>query len=70
MQSVLVDFDVFVKVAAPGPDPRTQYKPADFDFQLRPGSTAVDGSVPLNGTNDDFTGRAPLMSPLLSSGLY
>ena len=34
--SVLVDYDVFVKVTPPGPDPRTLYKPADFDFQLRP----------------------------------
>jgi hypothetical protein len=57
--SVLVDYDVFVKVAAPGPDPRTLYKPADFDFQLRPGSAAIDAGVRLPGINDDFTGRAP-----------
>jgi hypothetical protein len=57
--SVLVDYDVFVKGAAPGPDPRTLYKPADFDFQLRPGSAAVDAGVRLPGINDDFTGRAP-----------
>jgi hypothetical protein len=57
--SVLVDYDVFVKVAPPGPDPRTLYKPADFDFQLRPGSVAVDAGVRLTGVNDDLTGRAP-----------
>lgn len=57
--SVLVDYDVFVKVAAPGPDPRTLYEPADFDFQLRPASVAVDAGVRLTGVNDDFTGRAP-----------
>ena len=57
--SLLVDYDVFVKVAAPGPDPRTLYKPADFDFQLRPGSAAVDAGVRLAGVNDDFTGRSP-----------
>ena len=57
--SVLVDWDVFVKVGAPGPDPRTLYKPADFDFQLRPGSAAVDAGVRITGINDDFTGRAP-----------
>ena len=57
--SVLVDYDAFVKVAPPGPDPRTLYKPADFDFQLRPGSVAVDAGVRLPGVNDDFTGRAP-----------
>jgi hypothetical protein len=57
--SVLVDYDVFVKVFAPGPDPRTLYKPADFDFQLRAGSVAVDAGVRLPGVNDDFAGRAP-----------
>ena len=57
--SILVDYDVFVKVAAPGPDPRTLYKPADFDFQLRPGSAAVDAGLRLPGINDDMTGRAP-----------
>ncbi len=57
--SVLVDYDVFVKVSPPGPDPRTLYRPADFDFELRPGSTAVDAGVRLPGVNDDFTGRAP-----------
>jgi Right handed beta helix region len=57
--SVLVDYDVFVKVSPTGPDPRTLYKPADFDFQLRPGSVAVDAGVRLPGINDDFTGRAP-----------
>ena len=36
-----MDFDVFVKVAPPGPDPRTLYKPADFDFRLREGFVAV-----------------------------
>ena len=57
--SVLVDFDVFVKAAPPGPDPRTLYKPVDFDFQLRAGSAAVDAGIRLPGINDDFTGRAP-----------
>ena len=59
MHSVLVDWDVFVKVVPPGPDPRTLYKPADFDFQLRPGSVAIDAGVRIPGVNDDFTGRAP-----------
>ena len=57
--SVLVDFDTFVKVSPPGPDPRTLYKPSDFDFQLRAGSAAVDAGVRLPGVNDDLTGRAP-----------
>jgi len=57
--SVLVDYDVFQKVTPPGPVPTMLYKPADFDFQLRPGSVAVDAGVRLPGINDDFTGRAP-----------
>ena len=57
--SVLVDYDVFVRVTPPGPDPRTIYRPADFDFQLRPGAAAVDAGVRLPGVNDGFSGRAP-----------
>jgi hypothetical protein len=57
--SILVDYDVFMRVTPPGPDPKTLYKPSDFDFQLRPGSAAVDAGVRLPGINDDFTGRAP-----------
>jgi hypothetical protein len=30
--SVLVDYDVFVKVTPPGPDPRTLYKPGTSTF--------------------------------------
>lgn len=57
--SLVIDYDVFVKVTPPGPDPRTLYKPADFDFRLRAGSAAVDAGVKLTGINDDFTGKAP-----------
>ena len=64
--SVMVDYDVFQKVSPPGPDPRTLYKPADFDFQLRPGSSPVDAGVRLTGVNDDFTGRAPDLGALES----
>ena len=62
--SVIVDYDVFQKVSPPGPDLRTLYKPADFDFELRPGSAAVDAGVRLTGVNDDFTGRAPDLGAL------
>jgi hypothetical protein len=57
--SVLVDYDVFLRVSPPGQDPRTLYKPVEFDFQLRAGSAAVDAGVQLPGVNDDFTGRTP-----------
>ena len=48
---ILVDYDVFMKVSPPGPDPRALYKPADFDFRLRPGSAAIDAGVRLPGVN-------------------
>ncbi len=58
--SILIDYDVFQKVAAPDPsDPRKLYKPDDFDFRLRPDSAAVDAGVRLPNINDDFIGRAP-----------
>lgn len=57
--SVLVDFDTFVNVKPPGPDPRTLYKPQDFDFSLVSGSAAVDAGTALPGINDAMTGLAP-----------
>lgn len=58
--SILIDFDAFQKVSAPDPsDPRKIYKADAFDFQLRPGSAAVDAGVRLRNINDAFTGRAP-----------
>jgi hypothetical protein len=58
--SVQVDYDVFEKVTAPDfADPRRLYKPADFDFRLKPGSVAVDAGVRLPNVNDDVNGRAP-----------
>lgn len=58
--SVLVDYDVFQKVTPPDPnDPRILYKPADFDFRLRPGSVAVDAGVRLPNVNDGYAGKAP-----------
>ena len=58
--SVIVDYDVFQKVTPPDSnDPRILYKPADFDFQLRPESVAVDAGVRLPNVNDGFAGKAP-----------
>ena len=58
--SVLVDYDVFVRVSPPDmTDPQRLYDPARFDFRLKPGSAAVDGGILLPNINDGFTGRAP-----------
>jgi hypothetical protein len=58
--SVIVDYDVFRKVTPPDPnDPRILYTPSDFDFALRPGSTAEDAGMRLPNVNDGFTGKAP-----------
>jgi hypothetical protein len=57
---VLVNTDVFVK--APLPDranPQRLYRPADFDFRLKPGSAAVDRGVVLPGVTDGYAGKAP-----------
>ncbi len=58
--SRLVDYDIFVRVTEPNAaDPQRLYKPDDFDFQLKPGSAAIDAGVALPTINDDFSGRAP-----------
>jgi hypothetical protein len=57
--SVLVDYDIFRNVTPPGEDPRTLYDPADFDFELRAGSAAIDAGLRLPGVNDDATGTRP-----------
>lgn len=58
--SVIVDYDVFVRVTMPDKtDPQRVYKIDGLDFQLRPGSAAVDAGTSLPSINDDFAGQAP-----------
>jgi hypothetical protein len=61
--SVLVDYDIFVNVprldAADVKAMQKVYKPEDFDFGLKPGSSAIDHGVALPNVNDGFVGRAP-----------
>jgi hypothetical protein len=58
--SVMVDYDVFIKGSAPdSSDIQRLYAPEDFDFQLRPGSAAVDAGVVLPSINDGYTGHTP-----------
>ncbi len=58
--SVLVDYDVFVRVTMPDrSDPQRLYSPEGLDFRLKPGSAAVDAGIVLPTITDGFTGRAP-----------
>jgi len=66
--SVLVDYDIFMKVSKlDAKDLATVqrlYEAKDFDFSLRPGSTAVDRGVALPNVTDGFTGQAPDLGAL------
>jgi len=58
--SVLVDYDVFVRVPKPdSSDPQRVYTPEGLDFSLRPASAAVDAGIMLPTITDGFTGKAP-----------
>ncbi len=61
--SVLIDYDVFVRVPPLDARDRTTlqrlYGPEDLDVRLRPASAAVDRGVVLPTVTDGFTGRAP-----------
>jgi hypothetical protein len=66
--SILVDYDVFMKVAKlDAKDLATVqrlYKAEDLDFRLRPGSAAVDKGVAIPNVTDGFTGPAPDLGAL------
>jgi hypothetical protein len=66
--SVLLDYDVFVKVprldAQDTPTVQRLYKADEFDFRLKPGSAAVDRGVSLANVTDGFSGRAPDLGAL------
>ena len=54
-----VDYDVFVNVRPPDPKrPHAIYESREHDFQLRPGSRAVDAGCKLPNVNDGFAGNA------------
>jgi hypothetical protein len=66
--SVLVDYDVFEKVARlDAKDLATVqrlYRADDLDFRVRPGSAAIDRGVALPNVTDGFTGSAPDLGAL------
>jgi hypothetical protein len=58
--SILIDWDVFVKVPRPvANDPQRLYRPEELDFGLRPGATAIDAGCTLPNISDGFSGKAP-----------
>jgi hypothetical protein len=66
--SVLVDYDIFVNVrrldAQDAATVQRLYEAKDFDFRLRPGSSAVDRGLALPTVTDGFSGRAPDLGAL------
>jgi hypothetical protein len=66
--SVLVDYDIFVKVprldAKDLATVQRLYTAEDLDFGLKPGSAAVDRGVVLPNVTDGFTGAAPDLGAL------
>jgi hypothetical protein len=66
--SVLVDYDVFMKVtkldAKDLATVQRLYKAETLDFRLKSGSAAVDRGVALPNITDGFTGRAPDLGAL------
>jgi hypothetical protein len=65
--SIAVDYDIFVNVPKLDRDPKTVQRLYDFknfDFQLKPGSAAIDRGVVLLNINDGFTGAAPDLGAL------
>ncbi|WP_031495176.1 hypothetical protein [Bryobacter aggregatus] len=60
-----VDFDIFVKLAPPDPTKRhAVYHAMDLNFQLKPGSKAVDAGVAIPTVNEGFAGKAPDLGAL------
>jgi hypothetical protein len=66
--SVLVDYDVFMKVpkldAQDAATVQKLHQATDLDFRLRAGSAAVDRGVTLPTITDAFTGRGPDLGAL------
>ncbi len=60
-----VDFDIFERMTPPDPSKRhAVYHAMDLNFQLKPGSKAVDAGVVIPTVNEGFAGRAPDLGAL------
>ena len=62
---VEVDFDIFEDLVPPDPAKRHHmYHASELNFQLKPGSKAVDAGVVIPTLNEDFNGAAPDLGAL------
>jgi hypothetical protein len=63
-----LDYDIFVNVpkldAQDLKRVQALYKGEELDFELKPGSAAVDRGVVLPNVTDGFTGKAPDLGAL------
>ncbi|MSU66254.1 MAG: hypothetical protein EXS38_09180 [Opitutus sp.] len=60
-----VDYDTFVKLAPPDPSKRhAMYHAMDLNFELKPGSKAIDAGVAIPTVNEGFEGKAPDLGAL------
>jgi hypothetical protein len=58
--SIEVDFDIFEKMVPPDPNKKfAVYHAMDINFNLKPGSKAVDAGVVIPTVNEGFKGKAP-----------
>lgn len=68
--SVLVDYDVFVRVPPLNAQDRATvqkvYAPEDLDFALTPGAAAIDRGLVLANVSESFSGSAPDLGALES----
>ncbi len=63
--SILLDWDIFVKVPKPDPrDPQRLYKSEELNFMLLPEAAAIDAGCVLPNITDEFMGEAPDLGAL------
>lgn len=63
--SLEVDYDIFVKLQPPDPGKRhAVYHAMDLNFELSPGSKAIDAGVLIPTVNEGFVGKAPDLGAL------
>ena len=63
--SILVDYDIFVKAEKPDTKDFTRiYNAEELDFRLKSDAAAIDAGCFLPNVNEDYTGKAPDLGAL------